>query len=75
MKNIALRTARKRKGLTQGQLASMLGYKGRQAVSNWENGYTQPPLNVALEIADILETDVYVLFLGLRVSGNDTSAC
>ncbi len=40
----------------------MVGYKGKQAVSNWENGYSTPPLHKALLVAEILEEDVSILF-------------
>lgn len=65
-KNNRLATARKAKGLTQEQLALLLGYKGRQAVANWENGYANPPLTIGIEIAKLLESDVDFLF-GFKV--------
>ena len=62
MKNINLINARKKKKLTQDELAKMLGYKGKQSVSNWENGHSTPPLAVAMKVAQILEEDVSFLF-------------
>lgn len=60
--NVALKLARQQKGLTQLQLAKLLGYKGRQSVSNWETCRVKPPLNVAKDIAMILEKDIESLF-------------
>ncbi|MFS1513668.1 helix-turn-helix domain-containing protein [Chengkuizengella sp. SCS-71B] len=62
MKNKRLTTARKEKGFTQEVLAILLGYKGKQSVANWENGYSSPPLSVAIRIGEILEKDVGFLF-------------
>lgn len=62
MKNINLIKARERKGLTQDELAKRLGYKGRQSIANWENGYNSTPLSTALRIAEILEEDIFFLF-------------
>ncbi|MGG1291411.1 helix-turn-helix transcriptional regulator [Bacillus smithii] len=62
MKNTRLINARIKKGLSQEKLALKLGYKGKQAVSNWENGYSNPPLQKALKAAEILEEDVSFLF-------------
>ena len=66
MKNEALISARKRKGLSQEQLAEMLGVR-KTTISNWENSYSNPTLSDAFRVADILESDVNVLFSGLRV--------
>ena len=62
MKNNNLIKSREKKKLTQEQLAKKLGYKGKQSVSNWENGYISPPLETALLIARILEEDIFFLF-------------
>lgn len=62
MKNINLISSREKKGLTQEQLAKMLGYKGKQSVANWENGYNTPTLEAALKISRILEEDIFFLF-------------
>lgn len=72
MKNIALRKARLEMGFTQEKLAKMLGYKGRQAVSNWENGYIKPPLKVALKVSEILGKDPAYLFLANQVQESQT---
>lgn len=71
MKNNNLIQARENKNLTQEQLAIMLGKKGKQSVSNWENGHNTPPLETALQIADILEVDFRFLF-GNKVQDSHT---
>ncbi|WP_313891157.1 helix-turn-helix transcriptional regulator [Psychrobacillus sp.] len=62
MKNYNLIKSREKKKLTQEQLALALGYKGKQSVSNWENGYFSPPLEAVLKISQILEEDIFFLF-------------
>lgn len=62
MKNLNLINSRKEKGLSQENLATMLGYKGKQSVANWENGHISPPLETALKIARLLEQDMFFLF-------------
>ncbi|MBN2909127.1 helix-turn-helix transcriptional regulator [Polycladomyces sp. WAk] len=73
MKNIALRSARLEKGLTQDELAKMLGYKGRQSISNWENGYVEPPLKVAIKVSKILGKDLEYLFSCYKVQETHTN--
>ncbi|MEK5070302.1 helix-turn-helix transcriptional regulator [Sporosarcina sp. FSL K6-1508] len=65
MKNVNLVKSREKKNLTQEQLAKALGYKGKQSVSNWENGHISPPLETALKISQILEDDIFFLFSNL----------
>lgn len=62
MKNINLIKSREKKKLTQEQLGKKLGYKGKQSVANWENGYNSPPLETAIRISQILEEDIFFLF-------------
>lgn len=73
--NVPLRLARKQAKLTQTELAHMLGYKGAQAVSNWETGRINPPLKVAINISNILGIPVNDLFYAnqLQESCNDTT--
>ncbi|WAA10303.1 helix-turn-helix transcriptional regulator [Fervidibacillus albus] len=61
MRNSRLVQARIEKGLSQSDLASQLGCS-KQAVSNWETGYSTPPLATALKISDVLGKDVKFLF-------------
>lgn len=72
MKNYNLISSRERKGLTQEQLAKMLGYKGKQSVANWENGYNIPTLEAALQMTRILDKDIFFLF-GSVVQDSHTS--
>ena len=54
---------RKAKGLTQMQLAEMLGITDR-AVSKWENGKSMPDCSIMLELCGILEINVNDLLNG-----------
>lgn len=71
-KNIPLQKARIRKGLTQEALAKKLGYNGRSAVSNWENGHIDPPLRIAMKLSELLETDLKQLFPDYQVQETHT---
>lgn len=62
LKNLNLKSARKRKQLTQSQLAEMIKVVGKAAVSNWETGYSKPRLEVAILVSEILEEDIAFLF-------------
>ena len=48
-----IRTARKKKGLSQNELADMINIS-REAISKWENGHHLPDLSVIDELADAL---------------------
>lgn len=72
MKNTALIQARKHKGMTQGELAKILGYS-KSSVSNWENGHSIPSLSDAFKVSEILEEDINHLFSGLKVQVGCTS--
>jgi transcriptional regulator with XRE-family HTH domain len=51
--------ARKKKGLTQTQLADLLGVKsGKQTISNWELGKSEPALSDLIRLAELLEVTV-----------------
>ncbi|MYL37395.1 helix-turn-helix transcriptional regulator [Halobacillus litoralis] len=71
MRNERLKTSRLEAELNQTQLAEILGYKGKQAVANWENGHSLPTLRVAMILADLFKKDVSYLF-GLKVQGFHT---
>ncbi|MBR6563250.1 MAG: helix-turn-helix transcriptional regulator [Clostridia bacterium] len=58
-------TLRKEAGLTQENLANMLGVSS-QAVSKWETGTTMPDIMLLPLIADVFDTDIDTLF-GRRV--------
>lgn len=61
MRNTRLIQARIEKGLSQSEVALMLGCS-KQAVSNWETGYSTPPLQTALKLSEILGKSVEFLF-------------
>ena len=54
---------RKQRGLSQGQLASMMGVS-RQAISKWENGQTSPDTLNLIRLAEVLENDVEYIATG-----------
>lgn len=54
---------RKKKSLSQGQLADMLGVS-RQAVSKWENDQTSPDTMNLIRMADALDTEIEYLATG-----------
>ena len=57
---------RKQKGLSQGQVAEMIGVS-RQAVSKWESGQNSPDTVKLIKLADVLDTDVEYLATGRNV--------
>lgn len=71
MKNYSLINARKAKGLTQEQLASMMNCT-KSTISNWENGYSAPKLADALKLSEILEQSVVSLFCSIEVQKTQT---
>ena len=62
-----LRECRKEKGITQEQLAEMLGVTNR-SVSRWENGSNFPDLDILIEMADYYDVELtkrmHLLFIG-----------
>ena len=62
-----LRECRKEKGITQEQLAEMLGVANR-SVSRWENGSNLPDLDILIEMADYYDVELtkrmHLLFIG-----------
>lgn len=57
-----IRKFREAKELSQEQLAKLLGYKGKSAVANWENGYNSPTDDKIQMMLDIFEVDANTLF-------------
>jgi transcriptional regulator with XRE-family HTH domain len=51
----ALRAARERAGLTQHQLARLVGVAGGERVSRWEAGVSEPRPELLVRVARILE--------------------
>lgn len=56
---------RRGRGLSQGQLADILGIS-RQAVSKWESGQSSPDTLNLIRLADVLDTEVEYLATGKK---------
>ena len=52
-----LKSAREAKGMTQKQVAEMLGRR-QQIVGHWETGYAQPDANTLFELCDIYDISI-----------------
>ncbi|MFD2330049.1 helix-turn-helix transcriptional regulator [Cohnella sp. GCM10020058] len=72
MINEALVSARKEKGWTQDDVAQKLGCQ-KSTVSNWERGYSKPPLEDAFRVADLYGRTVESLFRHLLVQESQTT--
>ncbi|WP_413587495.1 helix-turn-helix domain-containing protein [Bdellovibrio sp. HCB274] len=48
-----LANCRKVKGLSQTQVAGLLGYESGQFISNWERNLSQPPIPVLKKLAEV----------------------
>ncbi len=53
----SIRSLRKSKGMTQDELAEQL-HMTRQTVSNYENGKSEPDIEMLVRLAEVFETDV-----------------
>jgi DNA-binding XRE family transcriptional regulator len=60
-----LRTYRKRSGISQQEIARLLGYKDQWQVSRHERSRTSPKLFIALAYTKIFRVSVSVLFTAL----------
>ena len=60
---VSIKNLRKEKSLTQDQLAEAL-HVTRQAVSNWENGKTEPDIETITQLAEFFEVDVEKIIYG-----------
>lgn len=58
---LAIAKCRKTAGLTQAELASLLGVS-RSAVGNWEAGLASPPLSRIIALAEALHISIEDLF-------------
>ena len=58
-----IKQLRKKQGINQEQLAEQL-HVTRQAVSNWENGKTQPDIDTLTRIAEYFDVSVEKLIYG-----------
>lgn len=61
--NVRLRAVRTKKGLTQYQLARILGFRHNTAISRYETGRKKPNLETAQRIALALGAKVEDIFL------------
>lgn len=61
-----LRVHRRRSGLSQQEVALVLGSEDRGAVSRYERGHHLPPLPVAIALEVLFVVPVTELFSGLR---------
>lgn len=64
-----IKIARKRKGLTQEELAGQIGVTS-QAVSRWESGSGMPDISLIVPLAQVLSVSTDMLF-GMDSEGND----
>lgn len=62
-----LKELRKEKGVTQEQLAEILGVSGR-TVSRWETGFNMPDLDLLIQVADYYGVEIRELLDGERKS-------
>lgn len=49
-----LRSAREERGLSQTEVADLLGFSSSQFISNWERGLSTPPLDKLKQVTIIL---------------------
>ena len=63
----SIKTLRQEQKLSQDQLAEQL-HVTRQAVSNWENGKTQPDVETLTQMAEIFDVSVERLIYGKEKS-------
>lgn len=66
-----LRRCRKEKGLTQGDVAYILGLQSASLVSRWEKGFSLPETLNALKMAAIYDTTVDYLYEDVRLDMQD----
>ncbi len=64
-----LKQLRKEKGITQEQLAEILGVSGR-TVSRWETGTNLPDLSILVQISEYYNVEIGEILNGERKSGN-----
>jgi len=69
-----LRKYRKARGLTQEEVALILGVKSGSVVSRWENGLCIPKLHNTIKLALLYRTMADALFIDLRRSLKDEIA-
>lgn len=53
-----IRFLRKKKNMSQEELASLLGYKSYTTIQKWESGASEPPLKSLRKMSEIFDTDM-----------------
>jgi transcriptional regulator with XRE-family HTH domain len=61
-----LKRARTGAGLSQKEVASILGYKSSQFVSNWERGLSSPPVPTLRRLCSLYKTSEEEMFRIVR---------
>lgn len=61
-----LKNARMNAGLSQKEVAVVLGYKSSQFVSNWERGLSSPPMATLRRLCRLYKTDEREVFRVIR---------
>lgn len=74
MLHLRIRYLRKRKGMTQDELAKRLGLNGKSAVCLWESGETSPRADMLPPLAAELGVKVGDLFEGPTAEVDDGEA-
>ncbi|NCA67796.1 MAG: XRE family transcriptional regulator, partial [Clostridia bacterium] len=63
-----IKNFREKKKVTQEEMAQAL-FMTRQAISNWENGKTEPDIDTLQKIADFLNITMEELIYGVKKKG------
>lgn len=53
-----IRYLRKQKGMSQDQLAELLGYKSFTTIQKWESGISEPPFKTLVAMAALFDVDI-----------------
>jgi transcriptional regulator with XRE-family HTH domain len=61
-----LKSARTQAGLSQKEVAAVLGYKSSQFVSNWERGLSSPPIGTLRRLCGLYRTNESEVFRIIR---------
>ncbi len=63
-----LQQARKKKKITQDELAQLVGKNNKRAVSMWENDNAKPEMDTIITVAKVLEVSIDWLLTGVKNS-------
>lgn len=69
-----IKEKREESGLTQDELAHLLGKANKQTISNWENGRSEPSLADLRMLAEHLRTTVSYLVEGVQNTSAEVPA-